>query len=56
MIHTAIYLMRKGSLWRCSWNISLGLNPRTALVELGIIPARPKMSQELEDLLKEKDT
>lgn len=27
----AIYLMRKGSLWRCSRNISLGLNPRTYL-------------------------
>lgn len=41
-IHTAIYLMRKGSLWRCSWNISLGLNPRTDLDELGIIPAPPQ--------------
>lgn len=41
-IHTAIYLMRKGSLWRCSWNISAGLNPRTGLDELGIIPASPQ--------------
>lgn len=37
--------------------VYLGLSPRTDLEgPHGQYPARPKMSQELEDLLKEKDT
>lgn len=51
----AIYLMRIGSLWRCFWNIVLGVKPRTYPEEMGIIPARTGISQELEDVVEEKD-